>query len=155
MSERTFQERLRASVVPGHHVVPNGVMLEAADALDERDARIAALEAEIEAVRVALSGYRDSDLASLATTVSARIEALEYEVERQKFRAEEAEAVAADPIACMDNVAEQHAAQIDGMIAARKVAERRLAEAVDLLRDVSLWDHSRVWWDRVDTFLDA
>ena len=35
----------------------------------------AALEAE--AVRVALSGYRDSDLASLATTVSARIEALE------------------------------------------------------------------------------
>ena len=76
MPERTLQERLRACVVPGHRPVPNGTMLEAADAIDERDARIAELEAQ-------------------------------------------------------------------------------LAEAVDLLRDAGLWDHSRVWWDRVSTFLDA
>ena len=48
MSERTLQERLRTFVVPGRRVlVPNGIMLEAADALDERDARIAALDARL------------------------------------------------------------------------------------------------------------
>ena len=51
MSERTLQERLRASVVPGHHVVPNGVMLEAAYAIESLEARVHELVRERDELR--------------------------------------------------------------------------------------------------------
>lgn len=50
--------------------------------VDAQLAEIARLKAEVESLRVAIGGYRDSNLASLATTLRARNEALEVEVER-------------------------------------------------------------------------
>ena len=43
---KTLAERLRAAVVPGHNVVPNELLLEAAGALELADRYAAAVAAE-------------------------------------------------------------------------------------------------------------
>lgn len=48
------------------------------------------MAAYIERIRVALGGYKDSDLADLATTLKTRNDALEAEIERLRLLADEA-----------------------------------------------------------------
>lgn len=68
--------------------VARDVLLGVIDQLrNERDAsvgRVEAIEAQIETVRQALGGYKDSDLASLATTIAARLAAVEAELEQTR-----------------------------------------------------------------------
>lgn len=52
--------------------------------IDELSARAETAEAQLEAVRQALGGYPDSDLVSLATTLRARVDAVERELEQAR-----------------------------------------------------------------------
>ena len=46
--------------------------------------RMETAEAQLDAVRTALGGYKDSDLASLATTIAARLAVVEAELEQTR-----------------------------------------------------------------------
>lgn len=72
---------------------------------------LTAANAKLEAVRIALGGYPDSDLASLAITLKARCTALEgIEAERDEWRDKYAASVSlhqvecpSDPCPCLDD----------------------------------------------------
>ncbi len=89
-------------------------------------ARVEAAEAQLAAVRVALGGYPDSDLASLATTLRARVDAVERELEQARDYVDNAIGNTNPAVPLVDRIV-----RLVSMLAASSTTMPGLDDAVD------------------------